>query len=208
MSTSHEQTEGHSWQTNACAQVTPSSSHWLSSCLLCPLHLSLLSLSVPPGHKVSLTEQHTDPDLILPETGAALFYALPSLALQATVDAIPGLSGIRHLDTGSQIKWDIQEKHWLKGDRNDHYSEVGVLITSLGWNLTVTTLWFYGLRVKTLKTGNYCGFLHQKSTLLSWLPFYLQISLHISSPCSISWPATWPTRKEQQKRYWPHIPPH
>lgn len=41
--TSHEQTVGHSWQTNACAQVTPSSSYWLSSCLLCPLHLSLLS---------------------------------------------------------------------------------------------------------------------------------------------------------------------
>lgn len=42
-STSREQTVGHSWQTNACAQVSPSSPYWLSSCLLCPLHLSLLS---------------------------------------------------------------------------------------------------------------------------------------------------------------------
>lgn len=81
----------------------------------CPCCLST-ALSVPLGHKVSLPEQHTDPDLILPETGAPLFYTLPTMrapALQATVDAIPGLLGIRHLDTGSQIKWDIQEKHWL-----------------------------------------------------------------------------------------------
>lgn len=86
------------------------------SCLLCPLHLSSLSSSTavsgPLRDKVSLPELHTDPDLILPETGAALFYTLPTmraLALHAARNATPGLSGIRYSDTVSQIKWDIHE---------------------------------------------------------------------------------------------------
>lgn len=53
---------------------------------------------------------YADPDLILPETEAALFHTLPTMsapALHAALKAIPGISGItckRYSDTLGQIK--------------------------------------------------------------------------------------------------------
>lgn len=124
---SDEQTEGYSWQRNACAKVTANSpwrKHWKCSCLFCLPHLSsCTALSDLLRKRVSLPELHTDPDLILPDTGAALFctrylpWALRLLVLHLTLFLAFGEQETQAL---SQIKWDIREGKWLKEEQKDN----------------------------------------------------------------------------------------
>lgn len=167
----------------------------------------------PLRDKASLPELHTDPDLILPETEATLFFhTLPSMrapGLHAALKNIPGLSGIqcrRYLDTLSQIKWDIYES---KGGK------LLILKTVLAlprWDVKVYNimyLWFEGKETKEKELLWIPLTRIDSSWSYYTLPFYLQICLHISSPYSISSLACFLTyEKAAQKEYWPHIPPH
>lgn len=107
-----------------CAKVTTNSpwrKYWKCSCLSCLSHLSsCTALSDLLRKRVSLPELHTDPDLILLDTGATLFctrYLLLALWLLVLHLTLFLAFGKQETQALSQIKWDIWVEKWLKEEQ-------------------------------------------------------------------------------------------